>query len=59
MTTLSLCERCARMREITSGRGSRFLLCERSQTEAQFAKYPAQPVLRCQGYVERKTADGR
>jgi hypothetical protein len=45
------------MREITSGRGSRFLLCELSQTEAQFAKYPAQPVLRCRGYVERKTAD--
>lgn len=46
----SLCESCTQMREIISGKGSRFLLCRLSQQDRRFPKYPPQPVLRCQGY---------
>jgi hypothetical protein len=46
----SLCQTCARMREVVTPRGSRFLLCELSQSEANFPKYPPQPVVRCGGY---------
>ncbi|SIO58068.1 hypothetical protein SAMN05444166_5557 [Singulisphaera sp. GP187] len=59
MMTVSLCERCEGMRVIISGKGSRFLLCERSQTDARFVKYPSQPVLRCQGYAERSDSKPR
>jgi len=45
----SLCETCKHMREIHTAR-SRFLLCQLSLTNAAFAKYPQQPVLRCVGY---------
>ena len=45
----SLCETCAWKREIKTPR-SRFLLCQLSQTDARFPKYPPQPVIRCAGY---------
>jgi hypothetical protein len=47
--TRSLCESCAKMREVRTAR-SRFLLCELSRTDADFPKYPTQPVVRCDGY---------
>jgi hypothetical protein len=47
----SLCKTCIRAREIVSGKGSRFLLCELSQSDSRFPKYPPQPVNRCDGYV--------
>ena len=50
MTTSSLCERCRWLREVISGKGSRFLLCERSRVDPQFAKYPPQPVASCPGF---------
>ena len=40
-------------RTVTSGRGSRFLLCERSRTDARYARYPRLPVIRCPGYEQR------
>ena len=46
----SLCESCAWMRIVTTPRGSRFFLCELSATKATYPKYPAQPVVRCNGY---------
>lgn len=46
----SLCESCKMMREVVTPRGSRFLLCQLSQTRLEFAKYPAQPVVRCEGH---------
>ena len=49
----SLCRSCAWMREIVSGRSSRFLLCQKSQNDAQFAKYPPQPIVRCSGFQQR------
>ena len=46
----SLCERCRWLREVISGKGSRFLLCERSRVDHQFPKYPPQPVASCPGF---------
>jgi hypothetical protein len=50
--TISLCESCGRMREIVTGRGSRFLLCELSRVDDRFVKYPGQPVLKCIGHKD-------
>ena len=41
--TPTLCETCQNMREVRTAR-SRFLLCELSVTNADFPKYPPQPV---------------
>jgi hypothetical protein len=46
----SLCESCAHLRAVVTPRGSRFLLCQLSQTDDRFPKYPPQPVVRCGGY---------
>ena len=52
---VSLCETCRHLREVRTAR-SRFLLCELSLTNAGFAKYPPQPVVRCSGYEALKPA---
>jgi hypothetical protein len=46
---VSLCESCANVREVRTAR-SRFLLCELSVVDADYPKYPEQPVVRCDGY---------
>ena len=38
------------------GRGSRFLLCQLSQTDPDYLKYPPQHVVRCDGYEEKETS---
>ncbi len=48
----SLCLTCRYVRVIVSGKGSRFVLCQKSQEDGRFAKYPPQPVVRCAGYVK-------
>ena len=50
----SLCETCQHMREIVSPKGSRFLLCGLSRSDARFPKYPPQPLVRCAGYHEQR-----
>jgi len=50
----SLCQSCAFAKVIVSGKGSRFLLCEKSHSDRRFEKYPRQPVVRCEGFAERK-----
>ena len=45
-----LCASCTRARRVTSGRGSTFILCARSQSDAGYPKYPRLPVVRCAGY---------
>ena len=55
MMAPSLCESCEKMREVRTAR-SRFLLCELSVVNAEFAKYPPQPVVRCDGYQLRGEA---
>lgn len=54
----SLCETCAHVREVVSGKGSRFLLCQRSQQDRRFPKYPPQPVMECEGFEETGEGDG-
>jgi hypothetical protein len=46
----SLCEACRHCRVITSGKGSRFFLCEAALANTQLPKYPPQPVIRCAAY---------
>ncbi len=53
----SLCESCQNMREVTTPKGSRFLLCQLSLTDARYPKYPPQPVVRCQGYQSTESED--
>jgi hypothetical protein len=55
--TESLCESCAHLREVISGKGSRFLLCLLSQSDKRFPRYPPQPVVRCDGYKARPNGD--
>jgi hypothetical protein len=52
-----LCDSCRYARLITSGRGSRFLLCELSRTDRRFARYPQLPVLACTGFEPRPPRD--
>lgn len=52
----SICEICSHMTEVTSGTGSKFLLCQLSQTDRRFQKYPPQPVIRCEGFIDGKTS---
>ncbi len=54
--TPSLCESCGRMREIVTPKGSRFLLCRLSLTDAAYPKYPPQPVVRCPGHAPKDAA---
>jgi hypothetical protein len=52
----SLCETCAHLRAVISGKGSRFLLCLLSRTDCRYQKYPPQPVVLCAGYEPRGEA---
>jgi len=47
---LGLCSNCIHARTIASSKGSRFLLCQLSQSDPTFPKYPRLPVLRCSGH---------
>jgi hypothetical protein len=42
------------MREVTTPKGSRFLLCRLSQANPAFPKYPPQPVVRCAGHEPKQ-----
>lgn len=46
-----LCESCANVRVVETRRGSRFFLCQLSEVDPRFPKYPRIPVLRCAGYA--------
>jgi hypothetical protein len=45
-----LCASCRFARTVRSARGSRFLLCGRSELEPSFPRYPRLPVARCGGF---------
>jgi hypothetical protein len=45
-----LCASCRHAVVVTTDRGSRFTLCERSKTDDRFPRYPALPVRVCAGY---------
>jgi hypothetical protein len=50
--TQSLCETCAWMREVITPKASRFLLCQLSKTNLAYPKYPPQPIVRCEGFMQ-------
>jgi hypothetical protein len=46
-----LCESCQYARRVASARGSIFILCRKSETDARFVKYPGLPVWQCEGFA--------
>jgi hypothetical protein len=56
--TPSLCETCAFVRAVVTPKASRFLLCQLSQTDPAYPKYPPQPVVRCDGYRKKERTRG-
>jgi hypothetical protein len=48
-----LCAACVHARIIHSDRGSTFLQCQLSFSDASFKKYPRLPVLTCSGYAKK------
>jgi hypothetical protein len=46
-----LCESCANVKVIETRKGSRFYLCQLSEVDPRFPKYPRLPVLQCIGYA--------
>jgi hypothetical protein len=51
-----LCATCLHARPIESSKGSQFLLCQLSQSDPAFPKYPRLPVLTCPGYSPKFSA---
>ena len=50
---LGLCADCLHARLIESSKGSQFLLCQLSQSDPSFPKYPRLPILACAGYTPK------
>lgn len=49
-----LCDRCLHQRLVPNTRGSVFSLCERSQSDPAYPRYPRLPVLSCPGFDARR-----
>jgi hypothetical protein len=47
---VGLCAKCLHMRMVQSSKGNTFYLCQLSQIDMRFNKYPRLPVLECEGY---------
>lgn len=47
-----LCGSCAHVRVVETRKGSRFYLCQLSEADARFPRYPRIPVLRCAGFLD-------
>jgi len=47
---VGLCEECRFAKRIRNTRGSEFVLCGRSESDASYPRYPRLPVERCPGY---------
>jgi len=43
-------------RRVESAKGSQFLLCQLSQSDPRFPKYPRLPVLNCSGYMKNQSS---
>jgi hypothetical protein len=55
--SLGLCAHCLHARPIESAKGSQFLLCQLSQSDPRFPKYPRLPVLTCSGYQKARAPE--
>jgi len=49
-----LCATCDWARLVPTKRGSEFLRCSRSESDARFPRYPSVPVRRCAGYANQE-----
>lgn len=47
---VGLCDGCTFRRLVKNRRGSIFLLCQRSEEDPRYPKYPPLPVLTCRGF---------
>jgi hypothetical protein len=54
-----LCASCVNARVIESSKGAIFIRCERSFIDAQFARYPRLPMMRCEGFATTEQAAQR
>jgi len=54
--SLGLCANCVHARPVESAKGAQFLLCQLSQSDPRFPKYPCLPVLSCSGYQKTPSA---
>jgi hypothetical protein len=52
-----LCADCINVKVMRSDRESVFYLCRLSFTDPRFQKYPALPVLSCDGYIQNPPVD--
>jgi hypothetical protein len=52
LTRVGLCSLCRHARAIRSAKDSEFWLCQRSQADPRFAKYPALPRRACEGFEQ-------
>jgi len=48
---VGLCSACTNVRRVRGNGDSVFYLCELAFRDARFRKYPALPVLHCEGFV--------
>lgn len=46
-----LCRSCVFARTVISAKGSKFIMCRLSLSDSRYAKYPALPVQKCDGYA--------
>ena len=54
---VGLCANCVHARPVESAKGSQFLLCQLSQSDPRFPKYPRLPVLTCSGYQKARPSE--
>jgi hypothetical protein len=54
---VGLCTDCQHAKTIVSAKGSRFTLCNKSQIDPRFPKYPRLPVRACSGYAAKAAPD--
>ena len=57
--SVGLCFDCCHSRQVTSGKGSVFFYCLRSEIDATYPKYPRLPVVECAGYERQKESPSR
>jgi len=52
LARVGLCSLCRHARAIRSAKDSEFWLCQLSQTDPRYAKYPALPRRACEGFQQ-------
>ncbi|MDB4637638.1 hypothetical protein OAK47_01240 [Planctomycetaceae bacterium] len=58
MTIPTLCDYCRHRKLVISGKGSRFLMCQKSSEDKRYPKYPPQPVVECAAFDRDEPSTG-